>query len=70
MEQLTLKDVLDLGLQGASIVAIVALWKRLSSITDRLFGYLEAAKTERHRVYNEMTTRNLSQDVKDAKNGV
>ena len=44
---MTIKDVLDYGTTGILAVGVWALWLRLNSITDRLFGYLEDARIER-----------------------
>lgn len=47
MDSLTLKDILDLGLQGILLVFVYALWQRLNAVTDRWFDYQEKADAER-----------------------
>lgn len=47
LEALTLKDILDLGMQGILLVFVYALWQRLNTVTDRFFEDREAASAER-----------------------
>jgi len=63
MENLTVKEVLDLGATAVLAVGVIALWKRLTSITDRMFIYLEAAKRDRHEMRNEMNANRLRRDM-------
>lgn len=71
MDNLTLKDILDLGVNGLSIVGLWLLWGRLTVVTDRLFSYLEQAKDERHKMRNELQAVKTSTEVLEqkAKNG-
>lgn len=56
MENLTLKDVLDLGASGILIVIVWRLWMRLNVITDRMFIYLESAKQDRREMRRKLET--------------
>ena len=38
--EFTLKDLLDLGLSGVLVVAVVALWRRLNQLIDAWIGWL------------------------------
>lgn len=46
-EQITLKDVLDLGMQGVLLVFVGALWQRLNKVTDAFIEDRQQAAAER-----------------------
>lgn len=41
MEALTLKEIMELGLQGILLVAVIALWRRLNQFVDAWIAYLQ-----------------------------
>lgn len=63
MENLTVKDIVDLGMSGLSVVGLYLLWGRLNQVTDRLFGYLEIARQERHQLRNEVQVVKQGQEI-------
>lgn len=68
MENLTLKDIADLGATTILAISVYLLWKRLGEITDRLFKYLESAAAERQEIAkaNGLTTQDLSRAREEA----
>jgi hypothetical protein len=68
VENLTLKDLIDLGSSGFLTFAVVMLWRRLGEITDRLFQYLEDARAERHEIARAsgVSTQNLEAARREA----
>ena len=50
LETLTLKDVLDLGMQGVLLVFVFALWRRLNEVTDMFLKDRVEAKAQRERI--------------------
>lgn len=62
MENLSLKEIVDLGATGLQIVGLWLLWQRLNVLTDRLFAYLEDARKERHALRNEVQVVRTGQE--------
>lgn len=62
MENLSLKEIVDLGATGLQIVGLWLLWNRLNLLTDRMFAYLENARQERHALRNQVQGLSLEQD--------
>jgi len=62
MEQIALKDLLDLGSNGVLAYVVFRLYDRLNAVTDRLFAYLERASDERQAIAqaNGLNTQDLS----------
>lgn len=69
MENLTIKDLLEIGASGVLTIVLVALWRDNQKCRDTIIKYLEAARQERHAVYSQLTARRLSDDMKNAQNG-
>lgn len=66
METLTLKDIMDLGASGFLVVAVIGLWRSNNRLQDRIFQYLEQARTERHKMAAEVTALKLEADRRKA----
>lgn len=47
LESLTLKDLLDLGMQGVLLAGLIVVWRRLNEVTDRILNDRERADAER-----------------------
>lgn len=47
MEQLDLKDIIDLGMTGILLFINRDLWSRLNELQDRLFRYLDDGRRSR-----------------------
>lgn len=62
VEHLTLKEVVDLGFSGVSLLGLWLLWTRLNLLTDRLFAYLEDARSDRHKLRNEVQVMRTAQE--------
>lgn len=45
MENIILKDVLDLGFNGVTLAICAILWRRLTQVTDMLIEIAQIAKT-------------------------
>lgn len=58
-----LKVLLDTGGMGISLFALWMLWKRLNYLEDRMIGYLEEARKDRHKLQSEVTALKLSRDT-------
>lgn len=62
MENIALKDLLDLGSNGVLAFVVFRLYDRLNAITDRLFEYLEEGRADRKLIAeaNGLSTKDLS----------
>ena len=63
MDNLALKDVIELGATGLQIIGLYLLWNRLTQVTDRLFSYLEDARRERHELRNQVQVLRTGQEI-------
>lgn len=68
MENLSLKDIMDLGASGFLVVAVIGLWRSNNKLQERIFQYLEQARVERHKMASEVTALKLESDIRK-KNG-
>jgi hypothetical protein len=63
------KEIADLSLQAALIVAVVTLWRRVTTMTDSTIAMLLEARTERHKMRAEMTALTLAADKAEQERG-
>lgn len=59
MEALTLVDVIDLGLSGVLLFLLLRREQRFDALIERILGYLEAAREQRHKMASEVTALKL-----------
>lgn len=70
MAELTLVDVLDLGLSGVLLFLLLRREQRFDGLIDRILRYLEEGRVQRHKLANEVQTLKTGQDIiKQGMNG-
>lgn len=62
MENLNLKDVVDLGMTAILLYINRDLWTRLNALQDRIFTYLEEGRKSRHDQSSQITALKLQLD--------
>lgn len=67
MEAITLVDVIDLGLSGVLLFLLLRSEGRLDRLLERILGYLEAAREQRHKMQSEVTALRLQVDKQNGK---
>lgn len=55
-------EILDLGLSGVLMFLLLRREGRFDALIDRVLGYLEQAKRERHSLRNEVQSLKLAQE--------
>lgn len=62
MEQIDITKLFDFGMSGVMLFMLAKLWSRHNALEDRLFGYLEGAKRDRHALKAEVAALKLKTD--------
>lgn len=62
MENLNLKDVVDLGMTAILLYINRDLWTRLNALQDRIFTYLEEGRKSRHDQSSQIAALKLQLD--------
>lgn len=63
MENLNLKDVIDLGMTAILLYINRDLWTRLNALQDRIFTYLEEGRKSRHDQSSQIAALKLQIDT-------
>jgi hypothetical protein len=68
MEGWTIKDILDIGLSAVLLFLLINERTDRKAMTERIFGYLEAAREQRHKMAQDLTTARLRAERSDKDN--